>query len=135
LRELDIVDVNRGTRSTNQSPQITEVQENINSLNPKISPGYDLITSKILKELPTVGIQYPTQLFNAVLLKGYFPAQWKVAQIFLIPKPGKPPHELTSYRPISKVLEKLLLKRLLPIVEKINEYQIINLASDKGIPR
>jgi hypothetical protein len=38
-------------------------------------------------------------------------------------KPGKHPNELTSYRPISllpivsKVFEKLLLKRLLPIVE------------------
>jgi hypothetical protein len=56
------------------------------------------------------------------LLKGYFPAQWKVAQIVLILKPGKPPNEL-SYRPInllptvSKVFEKLLLKRLLPVVE------------------
>jgi hypothetical protein len=40
----------------------------------------------------------------------------------LIFKPGKPPNELTSYWPISflpiisKVFEKLLLKRLLPIV-------------------
>jgi hypothetical protein len=56
------------------------------------------------------------------LLTGYFPAQWKAAQIILILKPGKP-NELTSYRPISllpiisKVSEKLLLKRLLPIVE------------------
>jgi hypothetical protein len=38
-------------------------------------------------------------------------------------KPGKPPNELTSYWPISlspsvsKVFEKLLLKRILPIVE------------------
>jgi hypothetical protein len=38
-------------------------------------------------------------------------------------KPGKPPNELISYRPISilpivsKVFEKLLLQRLLPIVE------------------
>jgi hypothetical protein len=57
------------------------------------------------------------------LLKGYFPAQWKVAQIILILKPGKPPNELTSYRPIStlsivtKVFEKLLLKMLLPMVQ------------------
>jgi hypothetical protein len=64
-------------------------------------------------------------VFNAVLLKGYSSAQWKVAQIILIPKPGKPPHELTSYCPISllpiisKVLEKLLLKRLVLIVERI----------------
>jgi hypothetical protein len=38
----------------------------INSLNPKKSSGYDLITGKILKELPIVGIKYLTQLFNAV---------------------------------------------------------------------
>jgi hypothetical protein len=74
-----------------------EVHEVINSLNLKKSPGYDLIVGKILKELLTIGIKYLTQLFNAVLLKGYFPAQWKAAQIILILKPGKPPNELTSY--------------------------------------
>jgi hypothetical protein len=100
-----------------------EVQEVINSLNPKKSSGYNLITGKSLKELPIIGIKYITQLFNAVLLKGYFPAQWKVAQIILISKPGKPSNELTSYRPISllpivsKAFEKVLLKRLLPVVE------------------
>jgi hypothetical protein len=73
-----------------------EVKEIINSLNPKKSSDYDLITGKILKELPTIGIKYLAQLFNAVLLKGYFPAQWKVVQIILILKPGKPPNELTS---------------------------------------
>jgi hypothetical protein len=57
------------------------------------------------------------------LLKGYFPSQWKVAQIILILKPGKSPNELTPYRPISllsivsNVFEKILLKRLLPEFE------------------
>jgi hypothetical protein len=51
------------------------------------------------------------------LLKGYFLAQWKVIQIILILKLGKPPNELTSYRPSYKVFEKLLLKRLLQMVE------------------
>jgi hypothetical protein len=60
------------------------------------------------------------------LLKGYFPAQWKVAQIILIPKPGKIPHEPTPYLPISllpiisKVLEKLVFKRLFLMAENIN---------------
>jgi hypothetical protein len=100
-----------------------EVQEVTNSLNPEKSSGYDLITGKILKELPIIEIKYLTQLFTAVLLKGHwFPAQWKVTQIILILKPGKP-NELTSYRPISllpteyEVFKRFLLKRLLPTVE------------------
>ena len=44
----------------------------------------------------------------------------------MIPKPGKPPHEAASYRPISllpvmsKLFEKLLIKRLKPIIERKN---------------
>jgi hypothetical protein len=98
----------------------------IKNLPPKKSHGYDLMTDRLLKELPTLCIQYLTQLFNAILLRGYFPTQWKVAQIILIPMPGKPPHQLSSYRPISllpivsKVFEKLLHKLLLPLVEHAN---------------
>lgn len=94
-------------------------------MNPKKSPGFDLITARILKELPKKGVQYLTQIFNAILRTGYYPLLWKVAQIILIPKPGKPVEEVKSYRPISllsvmsKVFEKLLLDRLQPIlVEK-----------------
>jgi hypothetical protein len=61
------------------------------NLNSKKSPGYDLITGKILQELPVVVIQYLTQIFNAVMLTGHLQAQWKVAQIILILKPGEPP--------------------------------------------
>jgi hypothetical protein len=57
------------------------------------------------------------------LIKEYFPAQWKVTQVILLLQPGEPPNELTTYRPISllpfasEVFEKLLLRRLLPVVE------------------
>jgi hypothetical protein len=85
------------------------------------------MTGKTLKELPTLCIQYLTQLFNAILLSGYFlTPTFPLAQIILIPKPGKPPHQLSSYQPISlfriasKVFEKLLLKRLLPLAEHAN---------------
>ena len=57
---------------------------------------------------------------NAILRLGHFLDQWKVAQIILIPKSGKPHTEVGSYGPIlilSKVFEKLLLKRLLITVE------------------
>jgi hypothetical protein len=74
------------------------VQSIITNLLTNKSPGYDLITSWTLKELPTLGFQYLTQLFNAMLLHGYFQAQWKVTQMILIPKPGKPPHAPSSYK-------------------------------------
>lgn len=64
-----------------------------------------------------------TNLINASFRLRYVPQLWKVAEIIMIPKPGKPPHEATSYRPISllpviaKLYEKILLKRLNPIIE------------------
>jgi hypothetical protein len=101
----------------------SEIQTVINNLFSKTSPGYDLITGKMLPELPPAAIKLITQLFNASLILGYFPDQWKVSQIILIFKPSKPSHVPTSYRPIrllpilSKVFEKLLFHRLIHIVE------------------
>ena len=63
----------------------------LETLNSKfINNSYDLITDKILNELPHVAIKFITQLMNAILRLGHFLDQWKIAQIILIPKPGKP---------------------------------------------
>jgi hypothetical protein len=45
----------------------SEIQTVINHIFPKTSPGYELITGKILQELPLVAIKFITQLFNASL--------------------------------------------------------------------
>lgn len=56
----------------------------------------------------------------------YFPILWKNSTIILILKPNEPPNCPSSYRPISllpilsKIFEKLLLKRILPIVTDAN---------------
>jgi hypothetical protein len=87
-------------------------------LNPRKAPGYDLITGRMLKEMPKKGIVHLTTICNAIIRTGYFPVQWEVAQIIMIPKPGKPLEEASSYRPISllptmsKIFEKAMLKRL-----------------------
>ncbi len=53
----------------------------------------------------------------------YVPMLWKVGEVIMIPKPGKPAHEVSSYRPISllpimlKFFEKIFLKRMKPIIE------------------
>lgn len=103
-----------------------EIRSVIRGLKNNKSPGYDLITSKVLKELPEKGYKFLTKLFNAILTLGCWPDQLKVATIILILKPGKPPEQASSYRPISllpilsKVFEKLLLSKLGPIILQNN---------------
>jgi hypothetical protein len=93
-------------------------------LSPRKAPGYDLITGRILKEMPTKGIVHLTTICNAIIRTGYFPVEWNLAQIIMIPKPGNPIEDASSYRPISllpimsKIFEKALLKRLRPILEE-----------------
>lgn len=92
-------------------------------LHVKMSPGY-FITGKILKELSNSGNLFLTQLFNAILRIGFFPPQWKVAQIIMISKPNKDLFDVKSYRPISllpivsKLFEKLLLQKLMSVIEE-----------------
>jgi hypothetical protein len=91
---------------------------------PKKAPGFDLITGQILKELPTKALVKLTNLLNASFRLKYVSQLWKVAEVIIIPKPGKPPHDGTSYRPISllpvlsKLFGKLMLKRLELIIEE-----------------
>jgi hypothetical protein len=57
-------------------------------------------------------------MYSSMLRQCYFPVQWKYSQIIMIAKPGNPPTETNSYRPISllptlsKVFERIFLKRL-----------------------
>lgn len=100
----------------------SEVKKLFRQLQSRKTPGYDLITAKVLNELPRKACTFLTSLYNSVLRTGYFPSQWKFSQIIMINKPNKPQNEVSSYRPISllpilsKVFEKILLKRLKPIL-------------------
>lgn len=103
-----------------------EVELEIKQLNSKKSPGFDLVTIDMLKQLPRKAILKLTHLINASFRLKHVPKQWKIAEIITLPKPGKPPEQVGSFRPISllpvvsKVFEKLLLKRLKPIIETEN---------------
>jgi len=89
------------------------VRQAINQRNPHKAPGYDLIDGTLLKHRPRKAMVLLTTIFNSMLRLCYFPVQWKYAQIIMIAKPGKPPTEASSYRPISlspimfKVFERL----------------------------
>ncbi len=103
-----------------------EVLREIKELRSKKSPGYDLITGEILKNLPKKAIVMLTYLINGAFRLSHVPASWKVAEVIMLQKSGQPPNEVQSYRPISllpviaKLFEKLLLKRLKPIIEQQN---------------
>lgn len=101
----------------------SEIKYNINQ---RKSPGFDLISGEILHNLPRKALVKLTTLINAALRLKSVPDLWKVAEVIMIAKPGKPPHETSSYRPISllpimsKLFEKLLLKRLKPLLDSKN---------------
>lgn len=103
-----------------------EISFFIKQLGTKKAPGYDLITGEIMHHLPRKPIVLLTMLINAILRIHYYPKLWKISQICMIPKPGKPPTETSSYRPIrllptiSKLFEKIFLSRLKPVLDEEN---------------
>ncbi len=78
--------------------------------------------------MPWCGIVYLNFIISCCFKLSYFPDTWKKAQVIAIHKPGKNPSFASSYRPISllsslsKVLERVLLKRIL---EHVNKHNII----------
>lgn len=105
---------------------VKQVLDAIKKLPLRKSPGYDLITAEVLRELPYEGILLLTEIYNAILRTTHFPIQWKLSEILLFQKPEKPPHLTSSYRPISllsvpsKLFEKLFLSRLTQIFDVQN---------------
>ncbi|KAL4132544.1 hypothetical protein QTP88_009673 [Uroleucon formosanum] len=101
-----------------------EVKYTISKFPRKKSPGYDLITAEVLNQLPKKVIILLTYIYNSMLRLSYFPLLWKYSSVILILKPKKPPDCPSSYRPISllpilsKVFEKMLLKKLTKTVEE-----------------
>jgi hypothetical protein len=84
--------------------------------------GFDLITGEILQNFKRKASVKLTTLINACVRLNYIPNAWKTAEVIFILKPGKNLSEVESYRPVSllpimsKLFEKLILKRLKPII-------------------
>jgi len=103
-----------------------EIKYHIPKLHNNKSLGYDLINNKLLKNLTNKTILLLTHIYNTMLGLSYIPSIWKFSTIILIAKSEKSKHLVTSYRPISllptlgKLFEKLLLKRIAPIIKEKN---------------
>ncbi|GFU85141.1 RNA-directed DNA polymerase from mobile element jockey [Trichonephila clavipes] len=94
----------------------SEIQGFIKNLKPNKSPGIDLITNRILKNLPTKFIIFIALLFNMLLENCYFPRSWRMAVVIPILKPNSDDSNPQNYRPIS----------LLSSLSKAYEFVILN---------
>lgn len=99
-----------------------DLYDAIASINVRKAPGIDKINGKMIKELPNIAKKLLLYIMNGCLNTKYFPKDWKLSQITMVPKPGKDATLVTSYRPISllpllsKLFEKLIIKQLWPIL-------------------
>uniref|UniRef100_A0ABD2W6X9 Reverse transcriptase domain-containing protein n=1 Tax=Trichogramma kaykai TaxID=54128 RepID=A0ABD2W6X9_9HYME len=101
-----------------------EVSKAVRSMKCGKCPGEDMKEAEIVKVACGYGFLRPlTRLMNACLRLGRFPSSWKtVAICVLLKSPDKDRLALKSYRPVclvpvlSKVLERLIKWRLLPVI-------------------
>lgn len=96
----------------------SQIKNILLKLKKKKAPGPDDIPNEALVHLPDSAIQLLTKIINSILKLGYFPNDWKIAKVLMLPKPGKDSRDPNNYRPISllctlsKVTEKAILTRL-----------------------
>jgi hypothetical protein len=90
----------------------------VRHLKPRSAPGPDGIQNIILQHFPKSALKFTPTIYNKSLVLNYFPTQWKVAKLLMLPKPAKDLSSPSNYRPINllnslgKLFEKIILKRL-----------------------
>lgn len=105
---------------------LVELNKIIQHIPNRITPGTDNLTPSLIKAIFSRHPNLLLTIFNSCLKYSYYPDLWKESRVILIPKPDKPPHLTSSYRPIcinsilGKVLEKLLNNRLYHFLHKNN---------------
>ena len=113
------------TSEINLSIKISELK-NILKTSRDTAPGEDGIPYIMIRQLSQESQKYLLDFYNYIFLNDTFPEKWKESVIIPILKPGKDSTEASSYRPIalisclSKILEKILNKRLMWYLEKNN---------------
>jgi hypothetical protein len=106
----------------------TQLSKVIESLTPKNSCGFDLLSNRMLKREKNVFVKLLINLVNETIMSGKFPDALKIAKIIPVYKKGDRSN-MNNYRPIallpvlSKVLEKVLNEQ---ITRRLDEYNIID---------
>lgn len=111
--------IRRGyTRTPSRNQLLTpfsrqELGAAISSLKIKSASGPDLISNRMIRNLPSIGRTFLLRIFNRIFSHGTIPKSWKSFHMTFIPKPCS-----NSFRPISvancllKLFEKILFYRM-----------------------
>jgi len=90
------------------------------------APGHDSIMNIFFAKASPRCKQEVFSLLNTSWSSGYVPDAWKHGIIVPIPKPGKPPEQVSGYKPITlllcmgKLMERMVLCRLQYTLESCN---------------
>ena len=82
------------------------------------APGIDGVLPEVVEVYMKERPGSFTRMANSLLRTGEFPTRWKAARLALLPKPGKPTEDPSSYRPLclldttGKAFETLVARRL-----------------------
>jgi ribonuclease HI len=110
----------------------SELESALSDLKVNKAAGPDLVSNEMLKNLPVTGKEALLRICNSSWTKQSVPAIWRTARITPVPKKGKPPDKIGSFRPISltsnvaKTMERLVKARLQFWLEangKLSAYQ------------
>ena len=102
-----------------------DVRDVLNNLNVTKASGPDLISPRLLKEGATILSKPLSIIFNRSLLQGYFPSNWKDANVTAIYKKADKSMP-SNYRPISllsqigKAMERCIHKHLYNYISENN---------------
>jgi Reverse transcriptase (RNA-dependent DNA polymerase) len=90
------------------------------------SPGPDQVEYELIKQLNWSTKKKILDAYNQIWATGTFPAAWTTATVIAVPKPGKDPERVESYRPIAltsclcKLMERMVNRRLVFFLENNN---------------
>lgn len=103
-----------------------ELNEMLKELKNNSSQGPDNITYEMIKNPPEVTLEYLLHIYNNIWANNIYPDKWREVTVLPIHKTNKGKTNPSHYRPIalantmSKVLEKIINKRLIWHLEKHN---------------
>lgn len=94
----------------------------------KKAPGEDGITAEVIKIEKEKLAEILARIMEKCLDIGYFPQDWKQANVVMIPKPGKNQQTAKGWRPIcllkvlAKIMDKVMIEGIMEHVKNVGQY-------------